>query len=200
MGAESPAASQAFDQVRAGARKGYVLASNSGVCVEERYPVALNLGSGKVHWDGWVNVDLYSDTADFKCDLRQLDFSNNHADAIAAIHVLEHFYHWEVEPLLTEWKRVLKPGGKLILELPCMDKVLGYALRCLQQKEAMQPFMTLHAMYGDPRHEDPAMCHKWGWFQKELLKVLESLHFREITVCEPRYHFPFRDMRIECIK
>lgn len=147
-----------------------------------------------------MNVDLHSETADFKCDLRRLEFPNEHADAIAAVHVLEHFYQWEAKPLLEEWKRVLKPGGKLIIELPCMDKVFGYVVRCINAKEPMQPFMTLLAMYGDPKHQQPAMTHKWGYFTRPLIELLESVGMREITVCEARYHFPFRDMRIEAIK
>ncbi len=129
-----------------------------------------------------------------------MEIASDSADAVAAIHVLEHFYEWEAFDLLTEWKRILKPGGKMILELPCMDKVFGYVTRCVQAKEPMQPFMTLMAMYGDPKHKDPAMCHKWGYFTKPLVSLLESVGMREIKVCNPRYHFPFRDMRLECVK
>lgn len=147
-----------------------------------------------------MNVDLHSKVSDLKSDLRKLDIASDSADAVAAIHVLEHFQEWEVADMLTEWKRILKPEGRLILELPCMDKVCGYMLRCVQAKEPMQPFMTLHAMYGDPKHHSEAMMHKWGWFQKPLMQKLESVGFRKVTNCAPRYHFPFRDMRIECVK
>lgn len=119
---------------------------------------------------------------------------------MAAIHVVEHFYEWEVIPLLTEWKRILKPNGKMILELPCMDKVFGYVVNCTKRKQDMLPFMTLLAMYGDPQFKNPLMTHKWGWFQEPLKNLLEKIGMREITVCTPRYHFAFRDMRIESIK
>jgi hypothetical protein len=51
-------------------------------------------------WDGWINVDLHSDISDIKCDLRKLEIASDSADAVAAIHVLEHFYEWEVADLL----------------------------------------------------------------------------------------------------
>ena len=119
---------------------------------------------------------------------------------MAAIHVLEHFYEWEVADLLTEWKRVLKPGGKMILELPCMDKVFAYVHNCVTKKEPLQPFMTLNALYGDPKYKNEAMCHHWGWFQVPLSQMLESVGMQRIEFFEPRYHFPFRDMRVECYK
>ncbi len=143
---------------------------------------------------------MFSDVSDLKCDLRKLEIHSNSADAVAAIHVVEHFYHWEIFDLLSEWRRVLKPGGKMILELPCMDKVFGYVADCVNKKEPMFSFMTLLALYGDPKHKQESMCHRWGWFADPLLEVLRNVGMREIKVCEPRYHFICRDMRIECIK
>lgn len=181
-------------------REGRILASNIDKHVEDSYTTAYNLGCGNKKWDGWINVDLHSNIADIKCDLRKLEIASDSADAVAAIHVLEHFYEWEVFDVLTEWKRILKPNGKMILELPCMDKVFAYVHNCVVSKQPLQPFMTLLALYGDPKHKQPAMCHKWGWFQEPLRQMLESVGMERIEFCVPKYHFPFRDMRIECYK
>ncbi len=181
-------------------REGRILASNIDKNVEDSYTTAYNLGCGNKKWDGWINVDLHSNIADIKCDLRKLEIASDSADAVAAIHVLEHFYEWEVFDVLTEWKRILKPNGKMILELPCMDKVFAYVHNCVVSKQPLQPFMTLLALYGDPKHKQPAMCHKWGWFQEPLRQMLESVGMERIEFCVPKYHFPFRDMRIECYK
>jgi len=181
-------------------REGRILASNIDKNVEDSYTTAYNLGCGNKKWDGWINVDLHSDIADIKCNLRKLEIASNSADAVAAIHVLEHFYEWEAFDVLTEWKRILKPNGKMILELPCMDKVFAYVHNCVVNKQPLQPFMTLLALYGDPKHKQPAMCHKWGWFQEPLRQMLESVGMERIEFCVPKYHFPFRDMRIECYK
>ena len=181
-------------------RNGRIYASNTDRQVEDTYETAYNLGCGNKKWDGWINVDLHSNISDIKCDLRKLEIASDSADAVAAIHVLEHFYEWEVAEVLTEWKRVLKPGGKMILELPCMDKVFAYVTNCVINKEPLQPFMTLMALYGDPKHKSIPMTHKWGWFQNPLRDMLESVGMTEIKFCEPNYHFPFRDMRVECYK
>jgi SAM-dependent methyltransferase len=162
--------------------------------------IALNLGSGRIRWPGWVNVDAFSDRADLGADLLRLPLPNDHADRIAAIHVFEHFYLWETEALLAEWKRVLKPGGSLVLELPCMDKVFGYIAARLAKNEQPAPAFSWLALWGDPKHKSPAMCHRWGYFKSDMGKVLTDAGFTEIRNEEPRYHFPCRDMRMTATK
>jgi SAM-dependent methyltransferase len=180
-------------------RDGKIFAANREHHVEARYSTAYNLGCGRKRWDGWINVDM-TDEADMKSDLRHLPIETDSADAAAAIHVLEHFYEWEARGILTEWKRILRPGGKLILELPCLNKICDYIAWCRNNQMDMFDFMSMTALYGDPRHEDPAMCHKWGWFSQPLERLLKSLDFQSVQQAEPRYHFPFRDMRFECVK
>lgn len=81
-------------------------------------PLRLNLGCGKDVKPGWVNIDLFSDNPEVvKMDIRRLDISDNVADEILASDILEHFSHREVDLILIEWSRVLKPGG--IIEIRC---------------------------------------------------------------------------------
>lgn len=133
-------------------------------------------------------------------DIRRLSFADNFADAIAAIHVIEHFYEWEVLPMLQSWLRMLKPGGKLILELPCMDKVLSYLVHRLKKNQPISPAMSWFVFWGDPKYQNPLMMHKWGYTQAMLESVVRDAGFSDIQFCEPRYHFPMRDMRLEAVK
>jgi predicted SAM-dependent methyltransferase len=166
--------------------------------MEENLGINLNLGAGKIKWPNWLTVGL-SDS-DINCDLRQLDLPNDYADQAAAIHVLEHFYQWDALDVLKEWRRVLKPGGKLILELPCIDKVIGYLCRCVEKGIPLSNTMSWHALYGDPKYKDPLMTHKWGYTVQMLTALLEEAGFHSIEYQKPRYHFPDRDMRFEAIK
>jgi hypothetical protein len=110
MGQAQPAGSEREDEVSAGLRPKVVFAQNTGRCVEDSYPegsVLLHLGSGDLHWDGWVNVDAYDEgwkpgakKPDVVADITKLPYANDYADAIAAIHVIEHFYKWEVQECL----------------------------------------------------------------------------------------------------
>ena len=200
MGPVSYRRSEPTDVGGAEVRGERILASNSGRCVEESYQTAYNLGCGSRHWPGWINVDLAPD-ADIRSDLRNLDaIPSDSADAVAAIHVLEHFHEWEALPLIQEWRRVLKPGGKMILELPCLNKICYYVAKCVQDKLPLDETMLLHPLFGSPKERDPLMGHKWGYFKETLRVLLERAGLREIQFVTPRYHFPMRDMRVECVK
>jgi ubiquinone/menaquinone biosynthesis C-methylase UbiE len=135
-----------------------------------------------------------------QCDLRELTFPDGHADRIAAMHVFEHFYFWETQPLLAEWKRVLKPGGKLVLELPCMDKVFSHIAHCLVKGEQPSAVFSWLPIWGDPKHKDPAMCHRWGYFKSDMVNLLNQAGFVDVAHEDPRYHFPMRDMRVVATK
>ncbi len=149
----------------------------------------LHLGCGKKKWDGFVNVDLHD--SDVDCDIRTLPFGDNSADEIHAIHVVEHFFITEIENILKEWKRVLKPGGLLAIELPCWDKVIEHI-----QAGSPENF-TRWPLYGDPStHKDgvPAL-HKWCYSFKEMQTLLELCGFAHIVWGKPKFHKPTRDMR-----
>lgn len=158
----------------------------------------LNLGCGHRHMPGYVNVDFQDNWAkkkpDVECDIRTLPYGDNTADEIMAIHVIEHFQLWEVPEILTEWARILKPGGRLILECPCLNKVLFF----LGQKELVLTH-TLFALYGDPQYRKPEMVHKWC-YSREHLSALMQRDFKTVTVEAAQFHKPERDMRVVGVK
>lgn len=171
-------------------------------CREDEYPkgsLLLNLGSGQKYWDGWVNVDL-EPTAEVVADIRRLPYDDNSADAIAAIHVIEHFYNWVVPNLLSEWKRVLKPGGRLILELPSMEKVFQQIQNALNTKTPISPTFSWFPLWGEQRPGDPNSVHKWGYTFQMVTELLSARGFENIALEKPRYHFINRDMRVVCNK
>jgi predicted SAM-dependent methyltransferase len=120
-------------------------------------------------------------------------------DQLVAIHVIEHFYEWEAVDVLTEWRRVLKPQGTLILELPCMDKVLTYLARCVTEQAKPRAQMTWWALYGDPRYKSVEMTHKWGYSKEMIKEKVVAAGFDQVAVVKPRYHIPQRDMRVVAI-
>lgn len=171
-----------------------------GQCLENAPDgVNLHLGCGGKRWDGFINVDMATG-ADVVADLKKLPFDDNYADMAIAVHVFEHFYYWDAFTALKEWKRVLKPGGKLVLELPSMNKVFFYISECIRLKEPMVLQKVHLALWGDPNWQRPEMCHRWGWSKEDLQAALTECGFKGITHEIPRYHMKSRDMRIEAYK
>lgn len=85
-------------------------------------PLKLNLGCGRDILEGFLNLDLYADTPEvIAMDIRKLDFDDNTVDQILARDVLEHFSFREINRVLKEWARVLKPGGEIIIRSPSLE-------------------------------------------------------------------------------
>lgn len=154
----------------------------------------LHLGCGRKKWDGFINVDLKD--SDHDCDIRQLPFDDESAEEIHAIHVCEHFLITEIVPVLEEWRRVLKQGGLLCIELPCWDKVKRHIANGGPEN------MTRWALYGEPRtHKDgiPAL-HKWCYSVSEMAELLRIAGFATVASETPLFHQPSRDMRLIAVK
>jgi SAM-dependent methyltransferase len=142
-------------------------------------PLRLNLGCGDKPLPGYVNVDVASSRAgvrpDVRCDLRLLEpFSTNSVDEILAVHVVEHFWRWEVVDVLREWVRTLKPGGVMIVECPNLLE----ACRALIESPVdgagpgREGQRTMWVFYGDPAWRDPLMCHRWNYTPHSLKAVM----------------------------
>ena len=73
----------------------------------------LNIGCGRQTLDGFTNIDWNKyDKVDIVHDLRQpIPLEDNVADYIFASHIVEHFWRWEIDDILKDWIRLLKPEG-----------------------------------------------------------------------------------------
>lgn len=170
----------------------------------ERPLVRLNLGCGDKILPGYVNVDVVEARAgkrpDVLCDLHDLSvFPDNHADEIMAIHVVEHFWRWEVEDILREWVRVLKPGGRMILECPNLVSACEEFLKDpdVYSREGKDGQRTMWVFYGDPSWKDPYMIHRWGYTPNSLKALLESVGLSDVHQEPALYKLREpRDMRV----
>jgi SAM-dependent methyltransferase len=75
----------------------------------------------KQHGDGYITADIESPLAKVKMDIHQIPFSENTFDVILCNHVLEHVQDDIIA--MSEIKRVLKPGGFSILQVPFFHPV-----------------------------------------------------------------------------
>jgi len=80
----------------------------------------INLGCGPVLLTGFINIDFFgSKGVDYEADLRfPLKIASGSIDGIICEHTMEHLSYGDVENLLSECHRILKPGGVIRIILP----------------------------------------------------------------------------------
>jgi SAM-dependent methyltransferase len=170
--------------------------------------IKLNLGCGDKILESYINVDIVESRAgrkpDVICDLHKLDlFQDNYADEILSVHVVEHFWQWEVIDILKEWVRVLKPGGKMIIECP---NLISAAEEFMKNPDIAaiggpQGQRSMWVFYGDPQWKDPYMIHRWGYTPKSLAYVMNAAGLVDLKKEPAQFKLREpRDMRITGIK
>lgn len=164
----------------------------------------LNVGCGKYVLDGWFNVDVQVSPKcrrppELLADAKSIPLPDGCAETLQAIHVFEHFYRWEVDALIEEWRRLLMRNGVLILELPDLERCCKNILSGAGENSKDPDQLGMWGLYGDPRYQDPYMCHRWAWSPKSLMKFLSDHGFDNLKH-EPTIYHPVgrdtRDMRI----
>jgi predicted SAM-dependent methyltransferase len=170
--------------------------------------VKLNLGCGDKILDGYVNVDVVASRRGVKpdviCDLRRLTaFDDGCADEILAVHVVEHFWRWEVTEVLREWTRVLMPAGRMIVECPNLLSAASELLDDPELRAGAGPEgqRTMWVLYGDPSWRDPYMVHRWAYTPASLSAVMREAGLEAVRQEPAQYKLREpRDMRITGIK
>lgn len=133
-----------------------------------RPPVLVSLGSGRNVDRGWIGIDLTGGTSVFRADLRRkLPLASQSVDAILAEHLLEHLLLHQINHLLCECHRILRPGG--ILRIVCPDGLLVASLLAGGSGERVQRQLTFEAsLHGFAQDELLALSsvnrisHQWG--------------------------------------
>jgi predicted SAM-dependent methyltransferase len=84
----------------------------------------LNWGCGGRGEPGWINSDIKSGPrVEHCCDIRHgLPLEEGSVDYAVSVHALQEIPFADVVPVLSELRRVLKPGGVLRLVLPDLEK------------------------------------------------------------------------------
>lgn len=169
----------------------------------------INIACGKQTWPGFFCVDAVRHAKATRDPdllhafqfapsgelLNPLPLDGACADELHSYHFLEHVYRWEAPHLVAEFRRLLKPGARLVLELPNIEAAARNLLAGLNDQMAMWP------LYGDPGHRDPYMCHRWGYTPATVAALLKGSGFSHIRVMPPVTHGAksHRDMRVEAL-
>lgn len=131
--------------------------------IRERAGGGLHLGAGIMRIEGLINCDPIDPAADRRVDALDLgEFPDNSVPLIETHHMVEHLSFAEVSCALTEWRRVLSPGGYLIITCPDLTQICGRWLKTLvRQRFSRRPEQieaVLRMLMGSQEH--PGMFHK----------------------------------------
>ncbi len=94
----------------------------------------VNLGCGNNWREGWINIDVVSNSPYVKAyDLRKgIPLENESADFVYSSHMLEHLGKREAENFIRECFRVLKKGGIIRIAVPDLETIAREYLKNLE--------------------------------------------------------------------
>ena len=166
--------------------------------------VKLNLGSAGLNFPGYISVDKYDQRANLVYDVFDIDkiCYENSVEEILASHLIEHINPYHVMKFLNICFKILKPGGKLIIETPNVEVLFErFAKANMGQKyDILNGIFCPMNTTDKGGQEDITSPHLWGWFPQILQEHLVAAGFKTINNVPPVIQ-PFDyDFRLEAIK
>jgi predicted SAM-dependent methyltransferase len=158
---------------------------------ESEHP-RLHIGAGPYRLDGWLNSDLIS--GDIYVDLaRPLPLPDASFEYVFGEHVIEHIPEAKGVRLLTELRRILRPGGVARLTTPDLRKIVS-----LYRDENPVIGLDEYRRFLDDEtgkpHERPAQVfndylrlwgHRYVYDEEDLTAKLRSAGFSAVERVEP---------------
>lgn len=128
-----------------------------------------------------VNPDIIADITDLGC------VPSNEYDAVYSSHNIEHVYAHQVEDVLKDFYRVLKPEGFIVITCPDLEAVCEQVL----QKGLVEPLYdspagpisAIDIIYGHRQsiaYGNTFMTHKCGFTFNVLVNCLSSCNFKSL--------------------
>ncbi len=142
-----------------------------------KIPLRLHLGCGSVRLEGYVNLDKYpTKGADRVMPADRLYYDDASVDEIYSSHMLEHLGPEELESATKEWRRVLKPGGKVTVRCPNFEV---YIREWLSGDDEYRLGWGRINVFGHSGRGE-AMWHHNGFSSGVLRRVFENHGFRTL--------------------
>jgi predicted SAM-dependent methyltransferase len=158
--------------------------------------IKLHIGCGTIILSGYLNCDLYSQQAQLQCNALDLPFKNDTIDEIYSAHVFEHFDFKEGYLLIQEWKRVLKIGGKLVIEIPDLIATCKEMVNAKDEER----IMLYPQFFGEPWLL--GLGHKFLYTETQLCGLLQQFGFNNIVRVPALRYVGLEkiNLKVECIK
>ena len=150
-----------------------------------------------------IDASVQPDVLGTMTDMQSVD--SNSVDAVFSSHNIEHLYPHEVPVALTEFIRVLKPNGFVVITCPDLQSVCELVaqdkLTEAAYTSAAGPIAPLDILYGHRpamSHGNLYMAHRCGFTQKVLASTVQSAGFSKTATM--RRGAPFFDLWIAAVK
>lgn len=141
----------------------------------------IELASGDRPQPGYLHCDQRRlASTDLVCRVECLPLADDSVEQLLASHIIEHFSYRAVLEVLREWRRVLRPGGQILIITPNLAYIAhGYVEGRMQFTEAR------NRLYGG---QDYAGNFHYNSFDSpELARLLTEADFRGIADVTARY-------------
>ena len=102
------------------------------------------------------------------CDVKKLPYKDNSIDEILTVNLVEHWSLRNFLKVIDEWRRVLKSGGKLIIDTPDIIETANLLKIAKNFKE-----LELYLGWIYCNHRNKWDEHSWGYTQAYLNYLLE---------------------------
>jgi len=134
----------------------------------------LHIGCGNKYIPGFIHIDARDlPHVDYVTTAEKLDmFADDSVDLIYCCHMIEHLHRYEVESVLREWYRVLKPGGILRVATPDFEKIVEIYNKTRDLKS------LLGLLIG--RQDYPENTHHLVYDFEYLSELLTNVGFKNI--------------------
>jgi GT2 family glycosyltransferase len=180
------------------------IVKRNGLINVKRYNknIKLNLGSGGIEYPGYLSVDLHDRRANIIMDATKLDFDENSVTEIMASHLFEHLNPYRCLDILKHWHRILKPGGKLIMEMPDVEQLCKRFVTA-STGERYGILNAVHGSVNTTDHGDPSEIsspHLFSWWPQSIADHLQNAGFTDIVFGPEIWPHPESNMHVEGTK
>lgn len=154
----------------------------------------LNIGSQGNYLDGWLNTDVWAspEGVAFLDATKKFPFSDASFDYVYSEHMIEHITYDQADFMVKEAWRILKPGGKIRIATPSLDKFITFS----GNEKTVSDYFEKHVR---PTYNKPVTCsndyllnyifynfyHKFIYGKSSITQLLVTNGFTDILFFEP---------------
>ena len=141
----------------------------------------VELASGERPHNGYFHCDMrILESTNLVCRVEVLPFAEDSVEVLLASHIIEHFSYREINKVLEEWYRVLRPGGDILIITPNFAYVAhGYVEGWMDYVESR------NRMFGGQDY--PGNFHCTMFDSSSMGNALETAGFKNIRDVTSNY-------------